>query len=59
MRTIVIVLLDPTSDAQLGLGEVLVHAAQSSDFNPRFFADANRELRRALDWFLSLKDKGL
>ena len=34
-------------------------AAQSSDFNPRFLADANRELRRALDWFLSLKDKGL
>ncbi len=34
-------------------------AAQSSDFNPRFLADANRELRRALDWFLFLKDNCL
>jgi hypothetical protein len=34
-------------------------AAQSSDFNPRFLADANRELRRALEWYLFLKDKGL
>ena len=33
--------------------------AQSSDFNPRFLADANRELRRALDWYLWLKDKSL
>jgi hypothetical protein len=34
-------------------------AANSSDFNPRFFADANRELRRALDHYFDLKDKGL
>ncbi|MGA2981957.1 MAG: hypothetical protein ABSD76_20365 [Terriglobales bacterium] len=34
-------------------------AAQSSEFNPRFLADAKRELRRALDWYLFLKDKGL
>jgi len=34
-------------------------AAQSSDFNPRFFADANRELRRALDHYFDLKNKGL
>jgi hypothetical protein len=34
-------------------------AAQNSDFNPRFLADANREFRRALDWYLSLKEKGL
>ncbi len=32
-------------------------AAQSSDFNPRFLADANREVRRALDWYWSLKDR--
>ena len=34
-------------------------AAQSSEFNPRFLADANRELRRALDSYGSLKEKGL
>jgi hypothetical protein len=34
-------------------------AAQSSEFNPRFLADANRECRRALEWYLFLKDKGL
>jgi hypothetical protein len=34
-------------------------AARSSDFSPRFLADANRELRRALDWYLYLRDKGL
>lgn len=34
-------------------------AAQSADFNPRFLADANRELRRALDHYFDLKDKGL
>jgi hypothetical protein len=34
-------------------------AAQSTDFNPRFLADANRELRRALDHYFDLKDKGL
>jgi hypothetical protein len=34
-------------------------AAQNSDFNPRFLAEANRELRRALDWYLYLKEKGL
>jgi hypothetical protein len=34
-------------------------AAQSPEFNPRFLADANRELRRALDWYLSLRAKGL
>ncbi len=34
-------------------------AAQSSEFNPRFLADANRELRRALDHYFDLKDKGL
>jgi hypothetical protein len=34
-------------------------ASQSSDFNPRFLADANRELRRALDHYLDLKNKGL
>ena len=35
------------------------NAAQSSDFNPRFLADANRELRRALNWYLYLKKKSL
>jgi hypothetical protein len=35
------------------------NAAQSADFNPRFLADANRELRRALDHYFDLKDKGL
>lgn len=30
-------------------------AKGSSDFNPPFLADANRELRRALDWYSSLK----
>ena len=34
-------------------------ASRSSDFSPRFLADANRELRRALEWYLFLKDKGL
>jgi hypothetical protein len=34
-------------------------AAYSSDFNPRFLADANRELRRALDHYFDLKNKGL
>jgi len=34
-------------------------AAQSSDFNPRFLTDANRELRRALNWYLSLEKKNL
>jgi hypothetical protein len=34
-------------------------AAGSSDFSPRFLTDANRELRRALDWYLLLKDNGL
>jgi hypothetical protein len=34
-------------------------AAESSDFNPRFLADANRELRRSLDWYLFLKAKSL
>jgi hypothetical protein len=34
-------------------------AAQSPEFNPRFLADANRELRRALDWYLYLRAKGL
>ena len=34
-------------------------AARSSDFSPRFLADANRELRRALDWYPYLRDKGL
>jgi hypothetical protein len=41
-----------TLDERLG-------AARGADFNPRFLADANRELRRALDWYLSLKDTGL
>lgn len=30
-----------------------------SDFNPGFLAAANRELRRAVDWFLYLKEMGL
>lgn len=34
-------------------------AAQSFDFNPRFLADANRELQRALDRYFFLKDRGL
>jgi hypothetical protein len=34
-------------------------AVQSCDFNPRFLADANRELQRALDRYFSLKDRGL
>ncbi|MGC2533707.1 MAG: hypothetical protein WA424_12225 [Candidatus Sulfotelmatobacter sp.] len=34
-------------------------AAPSSDFNPRFLADANRELRRALEWYRSLEEQGL
>jgi hypothetical protein len=34
-------------------------ATVSSDFSPRFLADANRELRRALDWYLFLKNNGL
>jgi hypothetical protein len=34
-------------------------AAQGSDFNPRFFADANHELQRALDWYFYLKAKSL
>lgn len=31
----------------------------SSDFNPRFLADANRELRRALEWYRYLEEQGL
>jgi hypothetical protein len=31
-----------------------LHSGNRSDFNPRFLADANRELRRAVDWYLSL-----
>ncbi len=31
----------------------------SSDFNPRFLADANRELRRALEWYRHLEEQGL
>jgi hypothetical protein len=34
-------------------------AVQSCDFNPRFLADANRELQRALDRYLFLKDRCL
>jgi hypothetical protein len=34
-------------------------AAQSFDFNPRFLADASRELRRAWDWYLYLKENNL
>ncbi|MFZ3277463.1 MAG: hypothetical protein WA182_11235 [Candidatus Sulfotelmatobacter sp.] len=34
-------------------------ATHNSDFNPRFLADANRELRRAVDRYLYLKKKGL
>ncbi|MGH9642060.1 MAG: hypothetical protein ACRD3Q_06500, partial [Terriglobales bacterium] len=30
-----------------------------SDFNPQFVAGANRELRRAVDWFLHLQEVGL
>ena len=33
-------------------------ATHNSDFNPRFLADANRELRRAVDRYLYLKKKG-
>ncbi len=29
------------------------------EFSPRYFADASRDLERAVDWFLKLKDKGL
>lgn len=34
-------------------------AAEYSDFNPRFLSDANRELRRALDWYIFLQDNDL
>jgi hypothetical protein len=34
----------------------MVDAAQSSDFNPRFLADASRELRRAMDSYMALKN---
>ena len=30
---------------------------QSLEFNPRFLTDANRESRRALSWYLELKEK--
>jgi hypothetical protein len=33
--------------------------AQRSEFNPRFLADANRELQRALEWYMYLKYIGL
>jgi hypothetical protein len=34
-------------------------AAQSSDFNPRFLANANRELQRSLGWYFFLKAQNL
>ena len=34
-------------------------AWQRSDFNPGFLAAANRELRRAVDWYLHLVEVGL
>jgi hypothetical protein len=34
-------------------------AAQSSEFNSRFLADANRELRRAREQYFDLIDMGL
>jgi hypothetical protein len=30
-----------------------------AEFSPRYFADASRDLQRAVDWFLNLKEKGL
>lgn len=30
-----------------------------AEFSPRYFADASRDLERAVDWFLKLKEKGL
>ena len=30
-----------------------------AEFSPRYFADASRDLQRAVDWFLKLKREGL
>jgi hypothetical protein len=29
------------------------------EFSPRYYADASRDLHRAVDWFLKLKGSGL
>jgi hypothetical protein len=30
-----------------------------AELSPRYYADASRDLERAVDWFLKLKEKGL
>jgi hypothetical protein len=49
-------LLAITGQNQLG-GKAA--AAPGVEFNPRFLADANRELRRALSWYFFLKENNL
>jgi hypothetical protein len=34
-------------------------SSANNEFNPRFFASASRDLRRAFDWFLELKERDL
>jgi hypothetical protein len=30
-----------------------------AELSPRYYVDASRDLERAVDWFLKLKEKGL
>lgn len=55
-------------DAQIEHLETLVQTRRQdfretpqalAEFSPRYFADASRDLERAVDWFLKLKEKGL
>lgn len=55
-------------DAQIDHLQALVQIRQQhfrktpqalAEFSPRYFADASRDLERAVDWFLKLKERRL